>query len=167
MSGKTKKNKVRLNVIDVLIIILVVALLATVGYRVYTGISSKTYASTGKYVITFECDGEYNSTIKYLSKNEAVYFAGNGELLGRIYLPADKTSAIYEIKPEKQEDAKKGTSYELIDFGGYILMNNEAVKASSGGYYSIGEMNVSVGSTIDVYTNDTEFTVTVKSISAK
>ena len=35
MSGKTKKNKVRLNVIDVLIIILVVALLATVGYRVY------------------------------------------------------------------------------------------------------------------------------------
>ena len=164
MNEKTNKKKVRFNVIDVLIIFLVVALIATVVYRVYTGVNEGTASSQGKYVITFESDSEYDSIVDYLKKGTAVYFADSGKLLGQMYAPNSKTPAVSVIS---EQDGKSGLDYSLVAIRGYILMSGETVKVSGAGYYSIGGTNVTVGSTINVYTNEAEFTLVVKSIDTK
>ena len=166
MSGKAKKAKIRLNVIDVMIILLVVALIATVVYRVYTGVTEKTSNKGSKYTVTFECDAEYKSMLKYLAAGQAVYFESDGKLLG--YLddpdPDDSVGAIYEHEPIS---APVGTGeYKKTSMRGQLRLNPEAVKVKSGGYYAIGERNITEGSTIEVYTNEASFTLTVLSVSA-
>ena len=44
-------------------------------------------------------------------------------------------------------------------------MNSETVKVKSGNYYSIGDTNFTVGSVIEVYTDDAIFTLKVAKIS--
>jgi len=160
MSEQTKKKKVKINVIDVLIILLVIVLIATVVYRVYTGINDKTSSSKSRYVITFECNDVYDSLAKYLTDGKAVYLESNGTLLGHIHRNDDAALTVFG------ESVGKG-AYSMVSLRGYIKMSSEAVKSSSAGYYSIGDINVTVGSCIEVYTNETSFTLTVKSIDAK
>ncbi len=166
MSGNVKKKKAKFNVIDVLIIFLVVVLIATVAYRVYTGINDKTSPSRSQYVITFDCDGEYNSIVNYLTQGKAVYLASNGKLLGHMYAPNENGSA-YITSANSDGESSNAASYDKVSIRGYISMSSETVKIAAGNYYSIGDVNLSVGSTINVYTNDAEFTLTVKSIDAK
>lgn len=167
MSEKTKK-RVRLNVIDILIIILVIALIATVVYRVYAGINKKISPASSKYVITFEADDQYDSMIGYLKDGKAVYFLQNGQLLGTMYTPDGKESCAYALGfSASSEGEDELHDYRRVDVRGYIKMSSEAVKASSGGHYSIGEINLTEGSHIDVYTNEAAFTLVVKSIDPK
>ncbi len=166
MSGQAKKAKLRLNVIDVMIILLVVALIATVVYRVYTGVTEKTTNKGSKYTVTFECDSEYKSMLKYLASGQAVYFESDGRLLGYLDDPNtdDSVGAVYEHEPIS---ATVGTGeYKKTSMRGQLRLNPEAVKVKTGGYYAIGERNITEGSKIDVYTNETCFTLTVLSISA-
>ena len=167
MGEKTKK-KVKLNVIDILIIILVIALIATVVYRVYTGISKKTSPASSKYVITFEIDSQYDSMIGYLKEGKAIYFLENGQLLGNMYTPADKDAPAYAMGGSAfVEDEGEVHDYRKVDVCGYIKMSSEAVRSQSGDYYSIGEINLTVGSCVEVYTNEATFTLIVKSIDPK
>ena len=69
---KTSKAKRRLNVIDVLIIMLILALLATVGYRVYAQISENGEGEKSDFVIVFESDAEYRSMIKTIKNGDEV-----------------------------------------------------------------------------------------------
>ena len=173
MSGYVNnKTKKRINVIDVVIIILVLVLVASVVYRVYGAISNGG-ASSGQsdYIVKFECDSEYNSLIKYLGEGQEVYFESNGVLLGYIYDdPSDERKAVYEIpketvtETEDETTAPKG-AYSKVRLGGHIKLSDEAVKAKSGNYYTIQDRNISVGSTLKVYTRDAVFTITVKSIT--
>ena len=165
MSGQVKKSKIRLNVIDVMIILLVVALIATVVYRIYTGVTEKTTNKGSKYTVTFECDAEYKSMLKYPASGQAVYLESDGKLLG--YLddpnPDDAIGAVYEYEPLS---ASVGTGeYKKTSMRGQLRLNPEAVKVKTGGYYTIGERNITEGSKIDVYTNEACFTLTVLSIS--
>ena len=163
MRAKTKK-KVRLNVIDVLIIILTIALIATVVYRIYTGISDKTSPSKSKYIVTFECEDEYSSLVNYLEAGKAVYFASNGTLLGNMCVYAGNTAPAFVVD---DNSASNSFSYERAHIRGCLKMSGEAIKSASGSYYSIGDVNVTVGSRIEVYTNEAAFTIVVKSIDPK
>jgi hypothetical protein len=163
MSTKTKK-KVRLNVIDVLIIILAIALIATVVYRIYTGVSDKTSPSQSKYIMTFECEDEYSSLVEYLDSGKAVYFASNGTLLGNMCVFSGNADSAYVVDVDPTSDS---FSYEKAHIRGYMKMSGEAIKSASGSYYSIGDVNVTVGSRIEVYTNEAVFTLVVKSIDPK
>jgi hypothetical protein len=165
MTEKTKR-KVKINVIDILIILLVVALIATVIYRVYTGVNDDKSPMSSKYVITFECE-DYNSLVSYLKKGEAVYFAENGRLLGNMYAPKGSEGAAFVVADDERDGNKKDFTYTVETIRGYISLTGDAVKSKTADYYSIGDMNVTVGSIIEVYTNEAQFTLTVKSIDAK
>ena len=166
MSDKTKK-KIKINVIDVLIVLLVIALIATVVYRVYTGVNDKTSSSRSKYVVTFECT-DYNSLADYLDNGDAVYFADSGKLLGHMYTPKGAEGAAFVVQADEADAGdKKDFTYTIETIRGYIKLTSEAVRSSAADYYSIGDVNVTVGSTIEVYTNEAQFTLTVKSIDAK
>lgn len=167
-SGKSKK---RLNVIDVLIILLVVALVATVAYRIYAGVSEKRNGLQSRYIVTFECDSEYSSMLKYLTVGKAVYFCSSGDLLGYLY-DADKEDgidAVYEIKngDSANSESSDGAAYDYhkVRFTGQLKLDSETVKVRNGGYFSIGGSNITEGSVISVFTDEAEFTLRVISIT--
>ncbi len=172
MAKSTTKNRKRFNIIDAIIILLLIALVGTFAYGVYSKAYSKPSSADSKYRVIFECSEEYDSILNYLPNGEAVYFAADGVLLGNIYdfNPNDEVGAVYEISNDKDDtsdqDEDVGDEYRKIRFGGELKLNSEAIKSKRADYYSIGDVNITVGSTINVYTDEAEFTLTIVSITA-
>ncbi len=171
--SSNKRIKRKINVIDVIIILLVLAMIATGVYKVYTGITNGNSSKQGNYVVTFECDSEYRNLINYLKSGDAVYFSTNGNLMGYLYdVPGDDTGVVYEIakKTDNVSDTEEETKatgkdpYSKVKLGGSLKLASNAVKAKGSEYYTVGERNISVGSTVEVYTSKAIFTLTVKSI---
>ena len=165
---KTKKIK-KFNVLDVVVILLVILLIATFIYRIYVGVDKVSNQENSKYVMTFECDSEYNSLLDYLQSGEAVYLEYDGVFLGRLYADDESTKeAVYEIIDESA-NAGTGSStsieYRKIKIGGQLKLNVDAVKVKNGSYYVIGDTNITKGSVLNVYTDKAEFTITVIDIS--
>lgn len=181
MSENTKKKKYAFNVFDVFIILLVIILIASAVYRISQTSAEKANQDNPVYTVYFECDGEYESLAKYLSDGEEVYIKSTGELLGYIYKSADMlgdtaihvkddgTQAPMEEPTEAKPKAESETAdlYERVDFVGKLKLNGNAVKGREGSYYTVEELNITVGSVIEVYTDDTEFTIIVKQIADK
>lgn len=162
---KTSKSRRRLNVIDVLIIMLVLALFATVGYRIYAQITENSDSKKSDYVVVFESDKEYRAMIDVLKNNEEVYFCSDGVLMGYLYDDKrDDKALIYEIQ-NTAEDNVSGGIYEEVSFGGMIALSNRVGTVKGSDYLVIGDRNISVGSRIEVYTETAIFTITVKDIT--
>ena len=174
MGNQTNKTKRRLNVIDIVIIILVLALVASGVYRVYHAISNGSSKKGSDYIVTFECDSEYNTMVDYLKNGKAVYLSSNKSLLGYIYDdPSDEYGAVYEVAETTEESETAQTvyennmsgKYEKVRLRGHLKLTSEAIKAKNGSYYTINGRNITEGSTLEVYTEDAVFTLTVKGIA--
>lgn len=159
MANSNNKTKKRINVIDVIIILLVLALIGTVVYRVYSVINDGSSKKGSNYIVTFECDSEYNTMIEYLTNGKAVYLVSNKSLLGYIYDdPDDNESAVYELVsdlPESTERDSEGADantesesetateakvvdvYQKVRLSGKLKLSSEAAKAKDGDYYTI------------------------------
>ncbi len=170
MSNKTKKKRFSFNVLDVFIILLVVILIASIAYKISQNMDKDANKDNPIYTVAFECE-EYESLAKYLSNGEAVYITSSGELLGYIYKSADVqgSSAIVVIKDEEvttedvPADAESADDlYERVRFEGKLKLNGNTKKSVEGNYYTLEGLNIAVGSKIEVYTDDAEFTITVK-----
>jgi hypothetical protein len=117
-----RKEKRRLNVFDLVIIMLLLCLLITFGYRIFVGIDkNNSGGGDSYYVMSFECEKEYDSLLRYLEEGDEVYFVADGKLLGRLYADVDHDNgAIYEIvddiptfaEPEMSEDDTDGDESE-------------------------------------------------------
>lgn len=94
-----RKERKRANAFDIVIILLLLCLLVTFGYRIYVGIDNDNLGTKEvSYVLKFECEDEYDSLLKYLKEGDAVYFAADGKLLGYLYAGEnDENGAIFEI----------------------------------------------------------------------
>ena len=161
---KTKTMR-KFNVFDIIIILLIIVLIASFAYRIYAGVDKISGQSRAKYAISFECDSEYNSLLKYIKEGDAVYFEHDGVLLGYMYAKEDsEDGAIYEISDDTQGGAKVATEYEKVKLGGYIKLNVDTVKAKNANHYVITDTNISKGSVINVYTEKAVFTITVKDV---
>lgn len=184
MSNKTSAKK--FNVFDVVVILLVISLIATFVYQIYAGVDKVSGKNRSQYILSFECDSSYNSVLKYLKDGDAVFFEADGTLLG--YLSPDEENengAIFEIiddiptfadaedamaesesegSDQSVDEASLYSNYKIIKIGGQIAMNIDTVKVKNGGYYSVGDINVTEGSVIKVYTDTVEFIITVKNI---
>ena len=60
----------------------------------------------------------------------------------------------------------KKNEYERIDFSGKLRLSEDTNEVSSGNYYSIGEINFSKGSQIEVFTERASFTITVTAVQS-
>lgn len=152
--NKDKSKKAKLNVIDVIIIVFIIACMAAIGIRIY--FTSHTDMSPDKVTITFE--------VKGISEENAAQFAVGK----KVYLSADDSVAgeflAVTVSPEKllahDENGKirevnspgKKTVTGAISF---IGKNNDSE------FMVCGKYSVSLGSTIDVYTDRNMFTLTV------
>lgn len=153
-----KKERKRLNVIDVVIILLLVALVGTAGFRIYTEVTSGESSKQSNIVVTFEAEVEDEGIINYLKSGNAVYFTTDKTQLGNLYdgNAEDELGAVYKV------DGPKGK----ITVQGTLRLVAEARKAKDGEYYVINGRNINVGSRLDVYTDTTLLKITIKSIEA-
>ena len=178
----TGKEKRKLNAFDVLVIFLVICLIATFAYRIYEGFSEENNRGNSQYLLRFECKSEYNSMLKHLPAGEAVYISSTGELLGYINASSSGEASLYIITEEAStepdeasgEETGKGTgavtdnkdAYNKVKLGGEIRLSADVSKRHDANLYTVGSMNITVGSELNVYTQNAEFTLTVVSISA-
>ena len=162
---KASKNKKRFNVVDALIIMLVLALLITVGYRVYRQITDNDNIEKCEYVIEFLSDEEYyNSMTDVLKEGDEVYFCSDGVFMGYLYdSKTDSYGVIYDAESGEAESAETNI-YEKKCFGGLIALSTDANEVKGSDYLVIGGRNISVGSRIEVYTEKATFTIMVISI---
>lgn len=98
--SKMKRERKRINAFDVVIILLILSLVVTFGYRVYRGVEDKGTQVGMKYIMHFECESVYSSLLDYLENGDALYLASDGKLLGYLYA---------------EEDDERGAVYEIID----------------------------------------------------
>lgn len=111
-----RKEKRRLNVFDLVILLLLLCLLITFGYRIYAGIDKNNSGGDSYYMMSFECESEYDSLLRYLEEGDEIYFVADGKLLGSLYAGADhENGAIYEIVDDIPTFAEKETSESESD----------------------------------------------------
>ena len=167
MAKKSTHEKKRVNPFDVVVVLLVICLLVSLGYRVYVGIADETNRNVSEYVIEFESK-DCKSILSYLSSGTAVYMASNGELLGYLYASEDDGyRVVYEL-PSDDDEVESGAPqttplYSTVKFGGKIRLSADTVRVKNGEYYTVGGYNLTIGSVIEIYTEKTVFTITVKS----
>lgn len=183
MSERVKKRRYSFNVFDVFVILLVLILIASVVYKISKSSEKEANKDNPVYTVIFECKSEPSSLNDYLNDGEEVYIKSSGELLGYIYRSGD-SSSMYALTPiERDTEISSGNGsgeavtdstptaggkvYGNIGFTGKIKLNGNAEKAKEGSYYSIEGLNITVGSSVDVYTNYAEFTITVVEFTDK
>ena len=177
MSENVKKKKFHFNVLDVFVILLVAVLVFSVIYKISSNSSKEANQDNPVYTVRFECEDEYNSLVRYLDDGDEVYIKATGELLGYIYKSGDAigTDAIVEIGTDKPEEEKTKLSneesedeeYRLTSYEGKLKLNGNTEKSREGSYYILDGQNITVGSRIQVYTDDTEFTIIIKQLTDK
>ncbi len=161
MDSSIKKSKIKINVIDVVIILMILALIAVGVNRVYSAMKSYTSSQESDTVLTFECSVEYDDILKYLKDGDNVYLSSDKTLLGYLHdrSSGDELDAVYEVE---DNDISKA---DTVTLRGTIMLSSKAVKMQNGDYYVLNGMNITVGSRIDVYTETAQMTITVKDIS--
>ncbi len=162
MSEITRKNKTRFNVIDVVIVLLVLALIGTAAYRIYGEVTKNTSSKQSNCILTFEYTGTSESILGYLKAGDAVYLSKDGTLLGYLYdaTPDDDNGAVYRVTDTEAEGIEKTT----VKLRGSIKLSVDAHKAQGGGYYVINGTNITEGGKIEIYTENTEMNIQIKSL---
>ena len=162
MSNMAKKNKKKINVIDVVIILLVLALIGTAAYRIYSEITKNISAKKSNIILTFECEVTYDSILKYVKNGDAVYLLSDGTLLGYFFKADGATHAQNAITDDT--DSTEGSAIKSVKLRGTLKLSANAREAQNGGYYVINGNNITKGSTLDVYTETAVMKIVVKSI---
>lgn len=152
-----RKERKGLNVIDVVIILLLVALLGTAGYRIYTEITGNGSGKQSNITVIFEAEVEDEGIVNHLYDGAAVYFTSDNTRLGNLYdgNAEDGLGAVYV--------ASRTESGNVI-LCGTLRLTSQASHAQDGEYYVIDGRNISVGSRISVYTETAVLNITVKGI---
>ena len=170
--NKKTKVKMKVNAFDIFVLLLVLCLIATLVYKIYTGIAEEANTDNSEVMLEFVCEGEYNSILNYLHDGDEVYLQ-SGEVLGYIHKNSDNNEIfeiITEVHTEQESDAlaeptaegeTAASDYSRVKFSGLISLNGNALKSNKGSFYIIGEENITVGGKLTVYTSRTEFTITV------
>lgn len=175
MAQEVKKTKKRINPFDVVIVLLILCLLATFGYRIYKGVEDKSDSKTSNYVLTFHCTENVDSLAEYLEKGTAVYLYANDEILGYMYDGKDHvtvsviTEGETQADSEIESDGKSGeiarSPYHRAEIHGKIHLSEDVQVYNNGVYYSVGDVNFAPGSKLAVFTEETIFTIVVDSIT--
>lgn len=160
--GNMTKNKKKINVIDVVIILLVLALIGTAAYRIYSEITKNISAKKSNIILTFECEVTYDSILQHVKNGDAVYLSSDGTLLGYLFKADGATDALYCLTDDT--DSSEGSANKSIKLRGTLKLSADAREAQNSGYYVINGNNITKGSTLDVYTEKAVMKIVVKSI---
>jgi len=177
MSEQNKRSRGKINAFDVFVIILVLCLVGTFSYKFYKKVNIDSHEQGKEYILSFECDGVYNSISKYIDAGTSVYLSSTGELLGNVWreekstAPAlsevTLTSPDFENKTNEVESAEEETKFEYstAKYTGRISLNKNVYKSADGDFFVLGETNLTVGGTLKIYTNTAELEIVITDIA--
>ena len=174
-----KKNKSRLNIVDIIIIVAVVVCIAGSVLRVV--LSAKYQADNMKsYLLTFQTDelsyAEYSGILQAFDEKDEggnfISFSDKKERIGEIHGFTEKTfiyveskngENIYDVDLDNAEN-QKNIAYEdtVWRISGTIICS--CVYSSDRGFLLNGHDYIAINSTIDVTTKYSEFNIKVLSI---
>lgn len=178
-----KRSHRRINALDVVIVLLILCLVAAFAYRIYRGVSDPYTSKNSEYIVEFECEEVYNSLSEYIEEGEAVRLASNGEILGHVYMSKGDEKPIWivteapltdgeavedETETESGEASPEDSlpSYEPVRLAGKLSLSADAIAEKAGNYYTVGDVGIAIGSVVEVYTEDTVFTLLITDIYA-
>lgn len=148
------KEKSRLNIFDVLIIVVVIACVAAIGVRVYFTTHAKTADESA--VITYEVYGIAEENAAEFAQGKKVYLQSNDAEIGIINTVVKSASRVEAVE-EDGSIAVVGDPYLITVTGKMTLYG----KTSDGGFFVGGQIPISLGSSVSVYTDRNMFTLTV------
>jgi hypothetical protein len=101
-NSKTERGRVRFNVLDAFIIILVIAAVVGVYFRYSILDFLRSDMNAEKYVVTYSMDDIRYTTPNYIHADDKVYFASSGELFGTI-IRESENQGVLNIMPASKE----------------------------------------------------------------
>ena len=125
-------------------------------------------------MLTFTCDQSVSNLADYLKKGTPVYLSANNEVLGYIYdgnksvtvnIITEETSTDNIESADAAQDNEEECPYKRAEIQGKIHLSEDVKVYKNGVYYTIKDVNFSVGSKLTVFTEEATFTFTVQSIS--
>lgn len=156
----TQKEKIRLNVFDILIIVAVIACIAAIGVRIY--FSTHTKLTNELATVKFEVVGISEENAAEFKSDKKLYLVSGNAEIGQI-----------------DNAETKAARLEAIDEDGNITVVSDPIKKTvsgtatlygvwDGGYFSVnGQIRLSLGSEINVYTDRNRFTLRVLDVTQK
>lgn len=163
MSEKKKKGKFSINAFDVFIVILVLALIATVVYKAIDVVKIGSVDDNKEYSVIFKLEEEYNSLEKYLKSGDSVYVSSNGMFIGNLeyYLGEELLYEISEADNSAPDTENQIPDYYKSNYYGKIKMSKEAYKNSGDDYITVEGFNFAKGGELVIRTDKTEFSIKV------
>ena len=169
---KAERSRVRFNVLDAFIIILVIAAVVGVYFRYSILDFLKSDMNSEKYVITYSIDDIRYTTPSYFHVDDKVYFASNGELFGTLISESENQGVLSIMPASKEFVASNGdvknvfypNSESRVTGKGRLVC--EGSYNDDGGFFVDGETYVAAGQIIDVKTETVSVQMRVLSIEA-
>lgn len=150
----SSKEKKRLNIFDVLIIVVVIACVAAIGVRVYFTTHAKRADESA--VITYEVQGISAENAAEFAQGKKIYLGSNDVEIGMINTVVKSASRVEAVEDDGSI-AVVGDPYLITVTGKMTLYG----KTSDGGFFIDGQTPISLGSSLSVYTDRNMFTLTV------
>jgi hypothetical protein len=168
---KSKKQLWRRgNVLDFAIALLILAAIATIGYRYYRSVSDSPDESLKNFVMTYEVKEAPLSLAESVKPDQKIYMASSQELLGTAIDVSVENADDTLFEMTVLKGFSKGEDGTLVTVelpnanltGGLIC---QGVQDESGAFLLNGRIAVTPGQVITVYTETAEYTLTVLTLS--
>jgi len=160
MNSNTKTNKFRFGVIDVVILIVVIAVIASLVLRFTTDLRLFSH-DTEKYTVTVRSDGIRYTSIDMISSSEKV-FLGDGEQLGILmHAPTVTPMLSYTVTSSGEMVAVYYPDNTLVDI---ILEIECELLDENGAVITKSRKTIAPGVVIEAHTPTVDLTLEVVSV---
>ncbi len=161
MKNETGSSKLRFGAFDVVIIVIVLALIATLAFRFVSDRNLFAY-DTDEYSVTVKANGLQYTTADKIGSGDVAYLP-NGEILGTFTQATAFTPMLeYFVTSGGSLDALYYPDNTYIDITNEIkcnLISNDGVLCTKGG------TRIVAGSVIEIHTQTVEITVEVVAVN--
>jgi hypothetical protein len=164
----TKRFWRRGNVLDIAIILLLIAAIATVGYRYYQAAGADQMGDLKNVVMTFRVVEAPESIAQMVQQNDKVYLDSTGAELGMALDVSAQGDSIFEITPIQvtTKDDKGDTvtvTLPVVNLSGGLLC--QGTMGEDGTFLLDGRTPITPGQRLTVHTETATFTLTVMAVS--
>lgn len=168
----TKRASRRGNVLDIVIVLLVLAAIATVGYRYYQSAKEVENDSQKDVLVTFEVKQLLASAEDVLQAKDTLFLDSTGDFFGRLQVYANASDgSIFSVSASKVTVQDENGNYVTVDNPDTSLVDvTGSAKCrgrlnDDGSFLLDGRTPITPGQTIAVHTERVSFVLTVMGIA--
>jgi hypothetical protein len=169
----TKRTSRRGNVLDIVIVLLLLAAIATVGYRYYQSVKEVEQDAQQDVLITFEVKQLLSDAKNKIKDQETLFLDSTGESFGILQKHENATEgSIFSVRAAQVTVQDENGNYvtldhpdsSLIDVVGSVTCRGRL--SEDGSFLLDGRTPITPGQTISVHTEQVSFVLTVVRITS-